>query len=53
MNVEFRAAERVTDLRCVCAACGCAAEGNVTSDGEDICDACASDDSTKCVEETR
>lgn len=46
MSPEFRAAERVTCIRLVCADCGGPAQGNVSySDGSgEVCDSCAAAD---------
>lgn len=44
MTPEFRAGERDRGCRLLCCDCGKPAEGNVTCDDGELCDACHAED---------
>lgn len=50
MSPEFRANERDVGARLTCCECGGQAEGNVTCDDGDICDACHADETERAQE---
>ena len=47
MSPEFRSSERVRSIKLVCCDCGLEAEGNVSCDGDELCDRCAEIDMSK------